>query len=121
MNDNTTEEILYGGGAYGGKSWFGSFWLITNCLRYEGSRWFMGREHLTDLKKSTLLSFFDVCKTLGLKKDEHYIYNDHKNKITFINESEVYLKDLFAYPSDPEFDSLGSTEYSGAFIVFRYD
>jgi hypothetical protein len=36
--------------------------------------------------------------------------------ITFNNGSEVYLKDLFAYPSDPEFDELGSTEYTYAFI-----
>lgn len=36
--------------------------------------------------------------------------------ITFSNESTVYLKDLYLYPTDPEFDSLGSTEYTGAFI-----
>lgn len=36
--------------------------------------------------------------------------------ITFTNTSSVYLKDLFLYPTDPEFDSLGSTEFSGAFI-----
>lgn len=36
--------------------------------------------------------------------------------IKFMNGADIYLKDLFAYPSDPEFDELGSTEYTGAFI-----
>jgi hypothetical protein len=77
----------------------------------------MGRAVLKSLRESTLLTFFMVCNQWGLKKDIHYRYNASDNVITFIkNNSEIYLKDLFAYPSDPEFDSLGSTEYTGAFI-----
>jgi hypothetical protein len=33
-----------------------------------------------------------------------------------LNGSEILLKDLFLYPSDPNFDSLGSLEITGAFI-----
>jgi hypothetical protein len=36
--------------------------------------------------------------------------------IKFFNESEILLKDLFQYPSDPEFDELGSLEITDAFI-----
>jgi hypothetical protein len=32
------------------------------------------------------------------------------------NGSEIILKDLFLYPSDPNFDSLGSLEITGAFV-----
>jgi len=116
LDDKETTEILYGGGAGGGKSHLGCVWLIFSCLRYQGSRWLMGRAHLKTLKESTLLTFFRACKDFGLKKDQDYKYNSILGVITFANESEIYLKDLFAYPSDPEFDELGSTEYTGAFI-----
>ena len=45
-----------------------------------------------------------------------YNYNQQKNIITFVNGSQIFLKDLFAYPSDPNFDELGSLEITGAFI-----
>lgn len=76
----------------------------------------MGRAVLKSLKESTLLTFFQVCRDWGLKKGIDYKYNSMTGKITFFNQSEIYLKDLFAYPSDPEFDSLGSTEYTFAFL-----
>lgn len=46
----------------------------------------------------------------------HYRYNASTNVITFFNGSEVILKDLFQYPSDRNFDSLGSLELTAAFI-----
>lgn len=116
LNDKETTELLYGGGAGGGKSFLGCVWIISSCLKYAGSRWLVGRAILKSLKESTLLTFFDVCKTWGLKAGVDYTYNASSNVVKFKNESEVYLKDLFLYPSDPEFDELGSTEYTGAFI-----
>jgi len=74
----------------------------------------MGRAILKSLKESTLLTFFQVCREWGLFND--FTYNSIEGVIKWKNGSSVYLKDLFAYPSDPEFDSLGSTEYTGAFI-----
>lgn len=116
LEDKQTTELLFGGGAGGGKSWLGCIWIISSCLRYPGSRWLIGRAVLTDLKKSTLLSFFEICKVCNFKKDVHYKYKSQEGIIKWFNKSEIYLKDLFAYPSDPEFDSLGSTEYTGAFL-----
>jgi hypothetical protein len=43
-------------------------------------------------------------------------YNPQMGVIRFFNGSEIILKDLELYPSDPEFDSLGSLEISGAFV-----
>ncbi|MCA1764614.1 MAG: hypothetical protein LC664_16710, partial [Flavobacteriales bacterium] len=43
-------------------------------------------------------------------------YNAQKNFITWKNGSKTILKDLFLYPSDPDFQSLGSTEYTDVFI-----
>ena len=116
LEDKTTTELLFGGGAGPGKTYLGCVWLITSCLEYSGSRWLMGRAVLKTLKQTTLLTFFDVCKEWGLKKDEAYKYNHTDGVITWFNGSEIYLKDLKLYPTDPEFDSLGSTEYTGALI-----
>ena len=76
----------------------------------------MGRSRLQDLKASTLQTFFDVCKKWGLKPEAHYTYHIQDKYIEFKNGSQIFLKDLFLYPSDPEFVSLGSTEFTGAFI-----
>lgn len=114
--DSSTTEILYGGAAGGGKSFLGSVWLTLFSLKYSGTRWLMGRAVLKNLKDSTLLTLFEVFKLCGLDSRVHYNYNAQANKITFLNGSEIYLRDLFQNPSDPEFDSLGSTEFTGAFI-----
>jgi phage terminase large subunit len=116
LRDRVHTEIFYGGGAGGGKSYLGCAWLILNCIKYPGSRWLMGRAILKSLKESTLLTFLQICRSWGLIPGEHYKYNPMEGVIRFPNESSIYLKDLFLYPSDPEFDSLGSTEYTGAFI-----
>jgi len=76
----------------------------------------MGRAVLKSLKESTLLTFFRVCSEWGLKLNKDFKYNAIDGTIKWANGSEIYLKDLFAYPSDPEFDELGSTEFTGAFL-----
>ena len=60
--------------------------------------------------------FFEVAKILGLSADKDYNYNAQSGEIDFDNGAKVILKDLFLYPSDPNFDSLGSLEITGAFI-----
>lgn len=114
LEDSITTELLFGGGAGGGKSRLLCEWILKNCLRYPGSRWLSGRSVLKSLKESTLLTFFEVCNEWEFKAGAHYRYNQQDNIITFWTGSTVYLKDLFAYPSDPNFDSLGSTEFTGA-------
>jgi hypothetical protein len=117
LEDMVTDELVFGGAAGGAKSFLGCAWLISNCYKYKESRWLLGRAKLKQLKQSTLLTFFDVCRQWGLRKDLDYNYNSQDGVITFFQtKSQVYLKDLFAYPADPDFDSLGSTEYTGAFI-----
>jgi phage terminase large subunit len=114
LNDDETEELLYGGGAGGGKSALGCLRLIELCQRYAGIRCLMGRSKLKALKETTLNSFFQLAN--DLKIGDQFKYNAQSNIIYWNNGSEILLKDLFLYPSDPNFDSLGSLEISFAFI-----
>lgn len=116
LEDETTTEVYYGGAAGGGKSVLGCYWLTKNCFKYPGSRWLMGRSELKNLKKTTLNTFFEVAKEQGLKADVHFKLNSQEGTIHFPNGSQILMTDLYAYPTDPEFDSLGSLEITGAFI-----
>ena len=57
-----------------------------------------------------------MCSQWNIKAGEHYTYNAQSNIITFYNGSSIILKDLFLYPSDANFDSLGSLELTFACI-----
>ena len=114
LKDDETKELLYGGAAGGGKSALGVLWLIESCQQYPGTRWLMGRAKLKSLKETTLNTFFELASKL--KISDQFKYNGQENIIYWKNGSEILLKDLFLYPADPNFDSLGSLEITGAFI-----
>jgi len=114
LTDQTTSHILYGGSAGGGKSFLGCLWLITSCINYPETRWVMARNVMKRLKETTLNTFFDTAKVLGL--EDKFTYYDQKGLIKWSNGSEILLKDIDYQPSDPNFDSLGSLEITGAFI-----
>lgn len=117
LHDATTAELLFGGGAGGGKSELGCGWEILMSLRYKGIRGLIGRESLKSLKESTLLTFFDVCQRWGLLEGRDFTYNGQADTIRFTQTgSTIYLKELGWLPSDPNYDRLGSTEYTFAFI-----
>jgi len=116
LEDNTTSELEYGGAAGGGKSVLGCYWQIKRRLKYPGTRGLIGRASLKTLKETTLNSFFEVARLQGLKAGIHFKYNQQSNIINFSNGSIIFLKDLFQYPADPNFDELGSLEITDAFI-----
>ena len=116
LENKSTRELVFGGGAGGGKSMFGVGWLIVMCGQYPRTRWVMAREVLKRLKETTLVTFFDVCRMWGIQKGKHYKYNAIDGTITFTNESQILLKELKYQPSDPNFEDLGSLEITGAFV-----
>lgn len=116
LEDNVTNELLFGGGAGGGKSILGCYWQIKQRLKYPETKGLIGRASLKTLKETTLQSFFFVAKQQGLIAGTNYKYNQQSNIIYFPNGSQILLKDLFLYPSDPNFDELGSLEITDAFI-----
>ena len=115
LTDDVVKELLYGGAAGGGKSWIGCEWLLWNCIAYPGTRWFIGRKHLSEIRESTIVTFRKVCKKHGIP-DDWWTYNDNKVKIKFANGSEIKGLELMQKPGDKDFDKLGSTEYTGGWI-----
>jgi len=115
-NSSDVTQVLYGGAAGGGKSRLGCGWQIIRRLIYPGTRSVIGRADITALKETTLNTFWEITKEIGMEAGKHYVYNDNKNSIRFSNGSEILLKNLFAYPSDPNFDSFGSLEITDYFI-----
>ena len=121
LEDDSTVELYYGGAAGGGKSALGCYWQLKRRLKYAGSRGCIGRSSLKTLKETTLQTFFEVAKMQGLKRNVHFKLtsaqdSEHPNCLVFYNGSLIYLKDLYAYPNDPEFDELGSLEIMDAFV-----
>lgn len=117
LEDKETEEFVFGGGAGGGKSWLGCEWLISMCLRYPETRYFIARKRLKTLKQTTLITFFKVCKKHGLKKDIHYRYREQQSIIEFLETgATIDLLEVDFRPSDPDYEDLGSAEYTSGWI-----
>lgn len=112
LRDDKTNEVLYGGGARGGKSYLGCGWIIMECLQKAGSSWLIAREELTKLKDTTLITFFKVAKDLDIK----FHFNAQSMVATFNNGSIVFFREIKFIPSDPEFDRLGSYDLTGCFL-----
>ena len=114
LEDRTTKYVLFGGGAGGAKSWLLCEWILGMALCFEGTRWFMARAVLSELKRSTLATFFKVAehhKVMG-----SFAYSEYRSTISFYNGSEILLLDLDYRPRDPQFDRLGSFEFTGGGI-----
>jgi hypothetical protein len=116
LTDDETTELGWGGGAGGGKSWLGCFWLLSSCLAYPGTRWLLGRKELVNLKRTTLKTFYKVCAEYSVEPDKDFSLNQQTNTITFRNGSEMVLFDLSTSPKDPEYTRLGGLELTGAFV-----
>lgn len=116
LEDKITREILFGGAAGPGKTFVGCLWHIYRRTKYPKSRGLIGRNELKTLEQSTLVTFFNTCNALGYTPGKEYRYNQNKNLILWANGSVTVLKELKFQPSDPNFTTLGSTEYTDVFI-----
>lgn len=107
--------VFFGGGAGGGKSWTGCEWETKQCLLYPESKWFVGRETLTDLMSSTFITFNKVWRHHQIPQG-YYKFNGKYNFIEFYNGSRIDFLDLRFLPSDPLYERYGSLEYTGGWI-----
>lgn len=115
-NQNLPQLILGGGAAGGGKSYLGSVWLISSCIRFENIRAVVARKTLKSLKESTWNTIKSVLKDWGLKEDIHFKINNLEGTLTFWNDSVIIMKEMADIPSDPNFERFGSSEYTIALV-----
>lgn len=113
---NIPQLILIGGAAGGGKTFLGSAWLISTCMRWPNMRMIVARLTLKSLRESTWNTILTILKDWGLEDGVNYKINHFLGEITFWNNSKIMMRELTDLPSDPDFQRLGSSEYSGAFV-----
>lgn len=116
LEDGITTEAFYGGAAGGGKSYLGCYWKVYRRLRYPNSRGVTGRSVLKRIKESTLVTYLKVLGECGLKAGRDYRYNGAEYYIEFANGSRETFIELAYKPSDPDYQRLGSTEFTDAWI-----
>jgi phage terminase large subunit len=111
LQDNSIREIHFGGAAGGGKTWLGAESRLVRALAFPGYKSFIGRNELTRLKATSLLTFLKVCSFHEISSSEYKVNNQY-NYIEFKNGSRIDLLDLSFKPSDPMYERLGSLEYT---------
>lgn len=97
-------------------SYIGCAWLALNCMQFEGVRFVVARKVRKALLETTWNTLKNVLTQWGLKQDVHYHVDNLRYTIRFWNGSEILAYDLTPSPGDPEWNSLGSLEITGAFV-----
>lgn len=116
LNDDTTRQIFGGGGAGGGKSFVGSMWQILRRINYPYTRGLVARRTYSDLRDSTMVTFFEVCDMLKQEPGVDYTYNDSKHIISWSNGSQTVFRWLQSKAADGNMNRIGGTEYTDAYI-----
>jgi phage terminase large subunit len=116
FEDPQVVSIVFGGGAGGGKSFLIGLLAAIACKKYPRTRWGLARKELKSLKQTTLATLISkVHPALGITEND-YKLNLLDSTLEYTNGSQLLLLDLTAKPSDPEMESLGSLELTGAFV-----
>jgi phage terminase large subunit len=114
--DETTQEILYGGGKGGGKSFLGASLIFGDALIYPGTNYFIARQELIDLRKFTVPTVYEVFKKLNLNFDDYCTLNGQDNIFNLKNDSKVYMISCKELPSDPLYERFGSMQMTRGWI-----
>jgi hypothetical protein len=111
-NDNTTEEILFGGAKGGTKSFTGSALIFIDALLYPGTYYFIARQNLNDLTKYTTASITEVFSFMHIPFEKYVNYNGQNSYFELYNGSKVFYIDCKYAPSDPEYHRFGSLQFT---------
>lgn len=76
--------LMYGGAAGGGKTFVSLAVFVLLAKIYPGSRWFVVRESLPTLKRTTIPSFLKLCPRQFIRS-----YNQTDQIVTFKNGSQL--------------------------------
>lgn len=114
--DDTVEQILYGGGKGGGKSYLGVSLIFGDALTFPETHYFIARAELIDLRKFTIPTVHEVFSNWGIKLEDYAQYNGMDNVFNLKNGSKVFLLSCKPMPSDPLFERFGSMQMTRGMI-----
>jgi phage terminase large subunit len=114
--DDETEELVYGGAKYGGKSYLGASMIFGDALIYPDTHYFIAREELNDLRKFTIPTINEVFKNWGLNINDYATYNGQDNFYRLTNGSLVYLIHCKEIPTDLLYERFGSMQMTRGWI-----
>lgn len=115
LNTPGIDEVFFGGGAGGGKSWSICESRLINAIRWPGYKSFIGRNELKRLMQSTFITWHKVCKRHNIPQSMWRLDGKY-NVIDFENGSKIDLLDVKFNPSDPLYERFGSLEYTDGAI-----
>lgn len=116
FKESPITRLFYGGGAGSGKTYLGSIFQISRRLEYPNTRGFVARKVHSDLMKSTFKTFAKVYDEFAFPRIGKMDFNGQTATVKFPNGSEILFLHLAESPGDPEFQSLGSFEFTDGFI-----
>jgi hypothetical protein len=113
-NDQVT-DIVYGGAKGGAKSYTGAALILMDAFFYPQTHYFIARDSLTDLRKFTIPTIFEVLKNFGISH-KSVNYNGQDNFFRLNNGSKIFLIDAKYLPSDPLYQRFGSMQMTRGWI-----
>lgn len=111
--NDAVDDVIFGGYAGGGKTWWGAEMLMYDAIRWPETRYFMARKELKTLMETSFVTLTQkVLPHHKLEQNKHWTYNGQRYEIEFYNGSIIKLLHVDQIPSDPLFDRFGSHEYT---------
>lgn len=116
-NHPLIDDVVYGGAAGGGKTWWGSEAIMIDALRWPDTRYFIAREGYENLMATSFVTLTQkVLPHHKLENGKHWHFNGSKKQVEFYNGSTISFIHIENQPSDPLFNRFGSHEYTRGWI-----
>lgn len=110
-------DFDFGGGAGGGKTITVTEWAVLQCKKYAGIRIGIGRNEISNLRRTTIQTLLYESHPLLHVRESDYKYHDLINpRVDYRNGSQIIFVDLAYAPRDPNYDRLGSLNLTHTII-----
>lgn len=110
-------DFDFGGGAGGGKTITVTEWAVLQCRQYPGIRIGIGRNEISNLRRTTIQTLLYETHPLLHVRESDYKYHDLINpRVDYRNGSQILFVDLAYAPRDPNYDRLGSLNLTHTII-----
>jgi hypothetical protein len=114
LHDQQHRLLFSGGSAGPGKTFNMVLYEVVSALRFAGTAGALFRSTAENLRKSTMVTFFEVCDKARLVPGRHYTFNESKNIVAWCNGSTTQFDYLAYLPRDPNYSRLGGRAYTRA-------